>query len=238
LTDVVEAFASRDSFDAYASDYDTHLNVGLSVTGEDKDYYARCRARWLAGRLARLRLRPRTVLDFGCGTGSATPFLLDDIGAENVLGVDVSAESIRIAQSRFAGSPASFALVSDLALSAKVDLAFCNGVFHHIPPAERDASVAYVFRALRPGGVFAFWENNPWNPGTRYIMSRVAFDRGAITLTPPQSRALLRRAGFEVLRTDFLFLFPAMLRALRWIEPLASALPLGGQYLVLGRKPS
>jgi hypothetical protein len=86
--------------------------------------------------------------------------------------------------------------------------------------------------------VFAFWENNPWNPGTRYIMSRVAFDRGAITLTPPQSRALLRRAGFEVLRTDFLFLFPAMLRALRWIEPLASALPLGGQYLVLGRKAS
>ena len=41
----------------------------------------------------------------------------------------------------------------------------------------------------------------------------------------------------EVLRTDFLFIFPRVLKWLRWIEPLVSRLPLGGQYLVLGRKP-
>ena len=37
--------------------------------------------------------------------------------------------------------------------------------------------------ALRPGGLFAFWENNPWNPGTRLVMSRIPFDRDAITLS-------------------------------------------------------
>jgi hypothetical protein len=26
------------------------------------------------------------------------------------------------------------------------------------------AAVDYVYRSLRPGGLFAFWENNPWNP--------------------------------------------------------------------------
>jgi len=39
-----------------------------------------------------------------------------------------------------------------------------------------------------------------------------------------------------VLRTDFLFIFPAILRFLRWIEPMAAGLPFGGQYLVLCRK--
>ena len=228
--------ASRNEFDAYADDYDEQLEAGLAITGESKDYYARSRARWLAGRLAASSFRPRTVLDYGCGTGSATPFLLEDLGAEHVLGVDVSAESIRIARSRFSLEPASFALVGDVAPLGSIDLAFCNGVFHHIPPAQRATSVEYVFRALRPGGIFAFWENNPWNPGTRYVMKRVAFDRDAITLTPTESRALLRAAGFQVLRTDFLFIFPAVLRVLRWIEPMVAALPFGGQYLVLCRK--
>jgi SAM-dependent methyltransferase len=238
MADVSPAPASRNEFDAYADDYDAQLRVGLAITGESKDYYARSRARWLAGRLAALGCRPRTVLDYGCGTGSATPFLLEHLGAERVLGVDVSAESIRVARTRFSGAPASFALVGDVAPLASIDLAFCNGVFHHISPAERASSVEYVFSALRPGGIFAFWENNPWNPGTRYVMKRVAFDRDAITLTPPESRALLRAAGFQVLQTDFLFIFPAVLRLLRWIEPMVAALPFGGQYLVLCRKAS
>jgi SAM-dependent methyltransferase len=238
MADVSPAPASRNEFDAYADDYDAQLGVGLAITGESKDYYARSRARWLARRLAALSYRARTVLDYGCGTGSATPFLLEHLGVERVVGVDVSAESIRIARTRFSGAPASFALVREFAPSASIDLAFCNGVFHHIPPAERAASVEYVFRTLRRGGIFAFWENNPWNPGTRYVMKRVAFDRDAITLNAKESRTLLRAAGFEVLRTDFLFIFPAILRFLRWIEPMAAGLPFGGQYLVLCRKAS
>ncbi len=119
-----------------------------------------------------------------------------------------------------------------------MDMAFCNGVFHHIPLAERADAVASVFQALRPGGLFAFWENNPWNPGTRYVMSRIPFDRNAITLPPPEARRLLRSGGFHVLRSDFLFYFPRALAALRIMEPVLRKLPLGAQYLVLCRKPS
>src|SRR5262249_15261920 len=115
--------------------------------------------------------------------------------------------------------------------------AFCNGVFHHIPPTQRRSSVDYLIRCLRPGGLFALWENNPWNPGTRLVMSRVPFDKDAITLTPPETRRLLRAAGVEVLHTDFLFIFPRVLKWLRWIEPIVSRLPFGAQYMVLARKP-
>ena len=49
---------------------------------------------------------------------------------------------------------------------------------------------------------------------------------------------MLRNGGFEVLHTDFLFIFPHILNWLRWIEPMVSRLPFGGQYMVLARKPA
>ena len=237
----MQAAASVDppnEFDAFAHDYDAQLQAGLAATGEAKGYYALARARWVAGRLSRIGFRADTVLDYGCGTGSATPFLLSEVKAGRVLGVDVSAESIHIAQRQFAGARAAFSLAAEISPAATIDLAFCNGVFHHIVPADRHASAQYVYDALRPGGIFAFWENNAWNPGTRHVMSRIAFDRDAITLTARESRALLRRAGFEVLRTDYLFVFPAALRILRRLEPMIARFPLGGQYMVLARKPA
>jgi SAM-dependent methyltransferase len=114
---------------------------------------------------------------------------------------------------------------------------FCNGVFHHILPGDRVAALDTIYSSLRSGGVLAFWENNPWNPGTRYIMRRIPFDRNAIALSPSAARSLLRKRGFEVLRTDFLFFFPRLLAWLRSFEPGLVHLPLGAQYQVFCRKP-
>jgi hypothetical protein len=85
--------------------------------------------------------------------------------------------------------------------------------------------------------LLALWENNPWNPGTRYVMSRIPFDHDAITLNTRQSRRLVMAAGFEVLRTDYLFVFPHFLRWLRTLEAPLSSIPIGGQYELLCRKP-
>jgi hypothetical protein len=90
---------------------------------------------------------------------------------------------------------------------------------------------------LRPGGFFALWENNPWNPGTRWIMRRIPFDRDAIPLPPPEARRLVSSAGFAVLGTRYCFYFPRALRALRPLERLGHGVPLGAQYCVLARKP-
>jgi hypothetical protein len=56
-------------------------------------------------------------------------------------------------------------------------------------------------------------------------------------LSPPAARRLLAAGGFELLRSDSLFYFPRSLAFLRWTEPYLARLPLGGQYLVLCRKP-
>ncbi len=54
--------------------------------------------------------------------------------------------------------------------------------------------------------------------------------------TWPPKKEELQAGGFEIVRSDFLFIFPGALRWLRGLESLLSNIPLGAQYLVLGRK--
>ncbi|HET9131994.1 MAG TPA: class I SAM-dependent methyltransferase, partial [Terriglobia bacterium] len=164
------------------------------------------------------------------------PFLLKLDGVTSFLGVDVSESSLNIARRAIPDPRAAFSVLDQYRPDGRFDLVFTNGVFHHIPPPERPGAIDYIFRALRPGGLLAFWENNPWNPGTRYVMSRIPFDRDAITLSSRESEGMIRAGGFEVLRTDFLFIFPKMLGFLRTLEPSLVRFPFGAQYQVLCRK--
>jgi len=225
-------------FDQYATTYEAALVQSLAVSGEDQEFFAKGRVRWLAKCLRELKEHPHSVLDFGCGVGSSSPHLLSLLGAHSLLGIDVSHGSLEEARRRYGSSQTTFHPPQDYDPDASIDLAYCNGVFHHIPVNERAEAASYVYRALRPGGLFAFWENNPWNPGTRYVMSRCAFDCDAIPLSCRKARRLLRACGFSILRTDFAFIFPHPLKWLRPIEPLVSRLPLGAQYQVLCQKLS
>ncbi|HLA13554.1 MAG TPA: class I SAM-dependent methyltransferase [Gemmatimonadaceae bacterium] len=223
-------------FDEYAQNYDAALNRGLSISGESKDYFARERVRWIAARLRQVGAQPTRVLDYGCGTGSAGPELLRQLNVRSVTGVDASPEILATARGAHRDQRLEFSLLTDMEPSGCFDLAFCNGVFHHIVPAQRLDALAYIHRSLASGGYFGFWENNPWNPGTRLVMSRIPFDRDAELLWPSHARHLLQRAGFRVLRTDFVFLFPRVLAALRPLEAQLASIPAGAQYLVLSQK--
>lgn len=225
-------------FDQYAKTYDEELAKSLAASGEGRDYFAAGRVAWLAKCLGRLGISTAHVFDFGCGDGFTTPMLARELGATSAIGSDVSESSIAQAREKYAADGVRYEPLGSYTPAGDVDVAYCNGVFHHIVPAERDAAVAIVRDSLRPGGVFALWENNPWNPATRYVMSRCAFDEDAITLTPPETRRLLERNGFEIVRTDYRFIFPRALRVLRGLENLLYRTPLGTQYQVLGRKSS
>jgi SAM-dependent methyltransferase len=176
------------------------------------------------------------MMDYGCGIGSATPAFFDWLPVTLVIGTDISPRSLAVARRMYGSAQARFLLFDDYQPDATLDLVYCNGVFHHIPPQDRAAAVAYVARSLRPGGLWAFWENNPWNPGTRYIMRRIPFDRDAVLLVPPDARQLLRAGGFDIVRTDFWFIFPRQLKWCRGLEAPLRHWPLGAQYQILCRK--
>jgi SAM-dependent methyltransferase len=224
------------AFDAYAENYDDALEKGLAITGEDKHYFAQGRVNWLAKRLRDLSFHPKYILDFGCGTGSGTSFLLQLPHALRLTGLDVSAKTITVARRLHASSQAQFQLRDEFQPRKDVDLAFCNGVFHHISPEERKDAIEFIYRSVRPGGLFAMWENNPWNPATRYVMHRIPFDRDAKPLSVRESGELFINAGFEIIHRDFVFFFPHWLRWFRGLESSLSSIPLGGQYEIIGRK--
>jgi SAM-dependent methyltransferase len=224
------------SFDAWAADYDRALAQGVSLSGEDKEYFAEGRVRWLARCLDAFGAQARDVLDFGCGTGTNTEVLGRTLRAR-VVGVDPSEASIQVARARHPDATLAFERLVAGEACERFDLAFCNGVFHHIPLAERGPAVRHVYASLRPGGIFALWENNPWNPGTRLVMRRIPFDRDALLLAPGEARRLLRAAGFEIVSTTYQFIFPHGLRLFRPAERIVAGLPFGAQYQALGRKP-
>jgi len=219
-------------FDRYASDYDAALNQGLKLTGESRDFYAQRRVTITRDLCQRFAVKPRRVLDFGCGTGATLPLLRTAFPDAEIIGLEPSAASRAIAERDtglrcYAGD--------ELPADFRADLIYCNGVFHHIPPAERLAALRIIARALAPEGVFCLWENNPANPGTRWVMSRIPFDRDAVTLWPREARALGGAVNWRVLATSFHFYFPKALQRLRSLERFLVRIPLGGQYLVVFR---
>lgn len=227
-----------DLFDEYAAAYEQALSNAIAPSGESREYFAEGRVAWLKRCLRERKQDVSSILDFGCGDGATTPLLFRELNAVSAIGIDVSEKSLEIARKRSASERIRFESIGEFEPAGRLDLAYCNGVFHHIQPDQRRKAVAIVHGALREGGLFSFWENSPWSLATRYVMSRCAFDRDAILLTPPEARGLLRAAGFEILRTDFRFIFPRALAALRKIEDWVHRLPLGTQYHVLCRKTS
>jgi trans-aconitate methyltransferase len=221
-------------FDGFVDDYEEACARGVSLSGESRDYFARARVDVTKRRCA---VTVRRVLDFGCGMGHSAPCLRDAFPGATIIGVDTSAAAIRWAQEHYGAEDVQFMTPDAADRLGQVDLVYSNGTFHHIPPSERRAILQKIFHWVAPGGLFALWENNPWNPGTRLVMKRIPFDRDAETLSYIETTRLLRDAGFQVTSTSFHFYFPAALKPLRRFEPWLATLPLGAQYCTVGRKP-
>jgi SAM-dependent methyltransferase len=219
-----------------SAEYDAMLDRGLSLSGESRAYFMAGRVRDLRAQLP-AGFAPRRVLDFGCGIGDTAAHLARVFAPAQVLGVDTAPNAIEHARRLHGNERVRFALVRDLASQGSFDLCYANGVFHHIAPGERAAVVRTLHGALAPGGRFALMENTPWNPGTRWVMARIAFDRGAVPLGPREAERLLRAGGFAaVSRPRYLFVFPRALAWLRFLEPALAPLPLGAQYYVVAEK--
>jgi len=226
---------SAAEFDRFARSYEQDLAKSLAVTGESREYFAQRRIDWTAQCIERLTQSAPRILDYGCGDGANVPMLATRFHSEYTLGVDVSEESISVARKEYSAPGLEFRSLHEWVQDGSIDLAFTNGVFHHIPPSDRMHCLQAIHRALRPNGLLAFWENNPWNPGTQYVMSRCAFDEEAIKISPRRAKKMLVAAGFTILRVDSLFYFPRQLSFLRPAESWLSSVPLGGQYCVLCR---
>jgi SAM-dependent methyltransferase len=220
-------------FDKFAEEYLASHRENLRISGEEPDYFARYKLDELRRRWNQKKLpEPVDVLDFGCGIGASLPWLAKAFPKARLRGVDVSARSLEIAASRFPGV-AELVQYDGEALPlapASQDLIFTACVFHHIPASEHVRLFGALHSLLRPGGRLVVFEHNPVNPVTRYIVATCPFDENAVLIGAGDLARRQKQAGFSRIETAFTGFFPGPLRALRPLEPMMAALPIGAQY--------
>jgi SAM-dependent methyltransferase len=180
--------------------------------------------------------RALRYLDIGCGKGELLSLLRDDF--RQVAGCDPSPGMLSSSQdleTRVQEDPGKIPFDD-----AAFDFVTAVCVYHHVPVSARLALTREVYRVLRPGGVFAIIEHNPYNPVTRLIVSRTPVDADAVLLKSSEARDWMRSAGFTCHAPNYFLYFPEPLyrRGGRRLEHLLRGLPLGGQYAVFGTKKS
>lgn len=95
------------------------------------------------------------ILDVGCGQGRAFPALVKHLQPARLIGVDVDARGLALAQAEGmrCGVPVEV-MESDCAAlrlpDASVDLALCHQTLHHV--VRQEETLAEIFRVLKPGG--------------------------------------------------------------------------------------
>jgi SAM-dependent methyltransferase len=224
-------------FDRYADTYRNEVEQAISFGGQGVDFYTQRKVEHLLERVRPVLGAPEglTVLDVGCGLGLTDRLLIPRVKA--VHGVDIAEGEIERAR---VNNPAGHYRTYDgTALPYEdrtFDLAFAVCVMHHVKPDGWPRFVAEMARVVRPGGLVAVYEHNPYNPLTRLAVSRCEFDQDAVLLSNRVARRLVRGAGLELLGSYYLLFFPFRARLLQRSESLLAWLPLGAQYAVIGRK--
>lgn len=222
-------------FDRYRETYEEAVDEAIAFAGQEHDFYVEAKARRLR-ELARRRLGPGRLaaLDVGCGIGLVDRHLSSSF---ELHGVDVSAAMVE--RARAANPGVEYAVSEPRRLphpDGRFDLAFAVCVLHHAERADRLPLLAEMRRVVRPGGLVAVFEHNPWNPLTRRVVRACAFDEGVELIPRRELASLLREAGLEAVAGEYLLFFPWRTRLLQAAERILTGLPLGAQYVVAGRR--
>ena len=225
-------------FDAYAGNYADEVQASIDFAGLPHDFYLRAKALLLA-EVVQQRLGiggALSCLDVGCGVGALHPHIAPLF--DHLAGVDVSVASIAEASRRRpAGVYRSYDGTRLPFEDDTFDVALTVCVMHHVPPGAWGTFVDEMRRVVRPGGLVAVIEHNPYNPLTRFAVSRCAFDADAVLLPARRVANLFAASGLTGVAVRHFLLLPSLARAARLLEALVAGMPLGAQYMAFCMKP-
>ena len=147
-----------------------------------------------------------TILDVGCGVGLTDYFLAEHF--KKLYGVDLSRG---IVQKAAALNPrALYKAYSGKKLpypSNSIDITFAICVMHHVLPSDLDLFLSEMLRVTRENGLVIIFEHNPFNPLTKYAVSRCILDKDTYLLRMKQVTRLLKYDGAEILRKKIHFFY-------------------------------
>lgn len=200
------------------------------------------------------RLQDPTVLELGCGTGTFSKYILEEMPNLRLVGCDISPKAIEMAAILCKGFPNTrfeFADMTSQAYSPEQFEAMIGcSILHHLHPIDK--VLAECFRVLKPGGIFWFTEPNMMHPAVA-ITKNVKFIKRMLKDTEDETAffrwsmaRLMRQVGFTEISVrpyDLIPpIFPKLLLAAmdsvgRVVENIIGVREIGGHLEIYGRRP-
>ena len=172
-------------------------------------------------------------IEIGCQRGALTDQMGQLTGVPNWTGIDPSLPEQLVTDKGCVLHPARASKL-DFA-DQSFDVALFANVFEHIPPEERDSSLAEIYRVLKPGGAVVGQIPNPyffieshsrlplmgWLPTKLqhkyWKLSPVSWEHDFYVVTMKHLKPAAERAGFEVVAVrKFNYPPEAIPRKVRW----------------------
>ncbi len=151
MAEAIDKRRARRAFERAAHSYDAAAVLQHEV------------GRRMLERLDYVRLRPRRILDIGCGTGVASAALLKRYPGAELLALDFALPMLARARRRGRWLRRPRCICGDLdslpLADASVDLVFSNAAIQW--SADPAAALAEMHRVLRPGGLLMFSSFGP-----------------------------------------------------------------------------
>jgi ubiquinone/menaquinone biosynthesis C-methylase UbiE len=179
-------------------------------TGDTADYDQAIRRwtrelRWRRAMIDLLAARPgEAIIDVGCGTGSFAIMLKKAEPGVDLIGIDPDEEALAIARAKAETAGADVRWERGFARDidpSSADAVVTSLMFHQMPIAEKQASLAAIYAALRPRGRLVIADYSRQR-GLMRLLFRATIQRlDGVADTQPNADGILpelvRAAGFD-----------------------------------------
>lgn len=198
---------NRSEFDNYIQNYDEAFNDSVQkLSSFGRDYFAKYKIEIVK---EKTNYTPKKILDFGCGDGISCKLLKEAFPKSEIVGVDVSEESIKTAKEKICGCE--FFLYDGFELpfeKGEFDLIFSSCVFHHIAKENHLQLLEELYSVANSSAKLFIFEHNPINPFTRKIFKDCIFDKSATMINAKNLQALIPKANFQNAKINYTLFFP------------------------------
>ncbi len=222
-----------DRFNAISKDYVKDLDKNLRLTGGSSQFFYESKIKHID---QLLDVTPKFILDFGCATGQFTQMLADHFGNAVVTGFDPAENCINFASEEWKDKK-NLNFISHLSkIKFNPDLVIVSGVFHHIPVIDRQLFINEIVGNMASKSTLVVFEHNPFSPLTQLIVALAPVDKDAILIRCQIMKKMFLFSGLKNIEHKYISFLPPFLRAFLSIEKYLTLVPMGAQYLVVGKK--
>jgi ubiquinone/menaquinone biosynthesis C-methylase UbiE len=206
----IPAYYSSQNFHGIEGGY---LNPGAAVSYDPITQYVVLPNETLVrqGLIDRIRVKPRRILDLGCGTGSTTLMLKQAFPEAEVIGLDLSPYMLVRAEDKaktagleiqwYHGNAEQTGFADE-----SFDLVTASLLFHETPPSVSQSILRESFRLLKVGGEVAILDGNQKTLQNLDWLNNIFEEPYIRDYASGSVDAWMGKAGFEAVQTQELWL--------------------------------